>query len=119
MIFHKYPARNDCGDRIERSGVHVFPFWCVCFLLTVTVFIAGQARGEADRLLGYNVAFQKTETTWSEALAKEKKNVAELQVKYEGLQCSTRNLVITTVKGITLCMNPETKALHKIDSNAD
>lgn len=47
------------------------------------------------------------------------KAFTDLTAKYETLQCSTRGLDLTTVKGITLCMDRQTKALHKIDSTAD
>lgn len=51
--------------------------------------------------------------------SKARQELAELTSKYEGLQCSHRGLDLTTVKGITLCMNRDTKALHKIDEKAD
>lgn len=47
------------------------------------------------------------------------KGLADLTLRYETLQCSTRGLDLTTVKGITLCMDRQSRALHKIDEKAD
>lgn len=79
-------------------------------------------RDKRAELALYEVAMPKWkefEAEKTEQVAKLKKERDELTVKYEALQCSTRGLVVTTVKGITLCMNPDNKALHKIDEKAD
>lgn len=62
-------------------------------------------------VIGYDVRGEKID--------KVKAEYASLLTKYEGTMCSVRGLTLTSVKGITLCMDPQTKALHKIDATAD
>lgn len=42
-----------------------------------------------------------------------------LQDKYNALSCKMRGLLVEQVEGIKLCMDPQTRALHKIDEVKD
>jgi hypothetical protein len=118
-MFHRYDGTSDYGRVVERVGLNSFPMWALFISLFITVSITFLQSGSIDRWKGMsdealknNQQFVEAEKFW---LSKNK----SLTERYEALQCSHRGLEVTTVKGITLCMNRDTKALHKIDETAD
>lgn len=119
MIFHEYKVHDKYGCREKRTGVDLIPaLMTLCALVCVIIF-ACASRSEIATKQTEIASWEGAYTTIEAEKAVVTDKAARLLMLYENLSCKTRGLTVTTVKGITLCMNPETKALHKIDENAD
>lgn len=107
-MIHRYDVHRWGREDVERSGVHVsLPLILLAFLivslLTLSTFY------ESNKVYRINdLANQATNKN-----LEEKYN--NLLDKYQGAMCWHRKLVVTQVENTKLCMDPDTKALFKIE----
>jgi hypothetical protein len=118
-MLHKYEYTGDYGDTHEAWGLDVVPSILIVVAFFVALTFSLYYSGETNRVEQMNIKWQDHGKEQTQKIDEVKDLYAKLQIRYETAQCQHRGLEVTTVKGITLCMNRDTKALHKIDETAD
>lgn len=106
-MFHTYEVHEFFGSK-TKLGTH--------FSLPLTLFVLfGITTGcwIHDGRLG--VQRQEEVERLRATIEQKDKDRAELLSKYQETKCRHRKLVVTTVENTKLCMDPQTKALFKIE----
>lgn len=116
-MFHKYKGTDESGYEVKRWGLNSFWMWFLFISLVITLYSSILQGQKVDYWYGFykealnnNALFQEAEKNWT-------KNYKDLLDKYQSSVCEHRKLVVTQVENTKLCMDPDTKALYKIDKD--
>lgn len=118
-MFHKYKGTNESGYECKRVGLNSFWMWFLFISFAITLYVSILQSQKVDYWFAqYNEALRDN-GLFAEAEKKWNGDYYKLLTKYQVNMCEQRHLIVTQVENTKLCMDPDTKALFKIDRDRD